>query len=95
MAIERMLSTGQAAKRLGVSVRTIDRWKADGRLVPITRSQSRQQRFSSRDVDALLCLATHDAERCAVYDRVSSAKQAEDGNLQRPKDRLVKAAGER
>jgi predicted site-specific integrase-resolvase len=46
-------------------------------------------------VDALLRVATHDTERCAVYDRFSPAKQAEDGNLQRPKDRLVKAVGER
>lgn len=37
MIRERMLSTGQAAKRLGISVRTIYRWEAAGRRVPITR----------------------------------------------------------
>ncbi len=30
MAGERVLSTRQAAKRLGVSVRTIYRWEAEG-----------------------------------------------------------------
>ena len=90
-----MLSTGQAAKRLGISVRTIYRWEAAGRLVPITRLESGQRRFSSRDVDALLRLTVHDKDRCAVYARVSSEKQAEAGNLQRQKDRLVVAARER
>ena len=71
MIRERMLSTGQAAKRLGISVRTIYRWEAAGRLVPITRLGSGQRRFSSRDVDALLRLTAHDKDRCAVYARVS------------------------
>ncbi len=37
MAGERVPSTGQAAKRLGISVRTIYRWEAVGRLVPTAR----------------------------------------------------------
>ena len=82
MIREQMLSTGQAAKRLGISVRTVYRWEASGRLVPITRLGSGQRRFSSRDVDALLRLTVHDQDRCAVYARVSSEKQAEAGNLQ-------------
>ncbi len=40
MAGERVLSTGQAAKQLGISVRTIYRWEAVGRLVPVTRLHS-------------------------------------------------------
>ena len=90
-----MLSTGQGGKRLGISVRTVYRWEAAGRRVPITRLESGQRRFSSRDVDALLRLTAHDQDRCAVYARVSSEKQAEAGNLQRQKDRLVMAAKER
>lgn len=49
---ERMLSTGQAAKRFGVSVPRICRRGLVGRLVPITRWQSTQRRFVSRQVDA-------------------------------------------
>ena len=92
MAGERMLSTGQTAKRLGISVRTIYRWEAAGRLVPISRLPSGQRRFSSRDIDALLQSRVRGKERCAVYARVSSEKQAEAGNLGRKKDRLVAAA---
>ena len=82
MVGERALSTGQTAKRLGISVRTIYRWETVGRLVPISRLPSGQRRFSSRDVDALLRSRTAGAERCAVYARVSSEKQAEAGNLE-------------
>ena len=89
MAGERMLSTGQTAKRLGISVRTIYRWEAAGRLVPISRLPSGQRRFSSRDSDALLRSRDRGKEPCAVYARVSSEKQAEAGNLGRQKDRLV------
>ena len=92
MAGERVLSTGQTEKRLGISVRTIYRWEAVGRLVPISRLPSGQRRFSSRDIDALLRSRVRGKERCAVYARVSSEKQAEAGNLERQKDRLVAAA---
>ncbi len=95
MIRERMLSIGYAAKRLGIAVRTIYRWEAAGRRVAITRLESGQRRFSSRDVDALLRWMAHDQDRCAVYARVSSEKQAEARNLQRQKDRLVVAAKER
>jgi len=37
MAGEHTLSTGQTAKRLGISVRTVYRWEEAGRLKPITR----------------------------------------------------------
>ena len=40
MVGERALSTGQTAKLLGISVRTIYRWEAVGRLVPISRLPS-------------------------------------------------------
>ena len=92
MVGERALSTGQTAKRLGISVRTIYRWETVGRLVPISRLPSGQRRFSSRDVDALLRSRTAGAERCAVYARVSSEKQVETGNLARQRERLVSAA---
>ena len=92
MTGEQALSTGQTAKRVGISVRTIYRWEAAGHLVPISRLPRGQRPFSSRDVDALLRSRTTGAERCAVYARVSSEKQAEAGNLERQKERLVAAA---
>ncbi len=92
MDTKQTLSTGQAAKRLGVSIRTLYRWEAAGRLRPMTRLPSGQRRFSVREVDSLLRAKTGATERCAVYARVSSEKQAGAGNLERQKERLVSAA---
>jgi predicted site-specific integrase-resolvase len=58
----------------------------------MTRLPSGQRRFAARDVDALVRVRTGATERCAVYARVSSEKQAGAGNLERQKDRLVSAA---
>ncbi|WP_143339676.1 MerR family DNA-binding transcriptional regulator, partial [Ectothiorhodospira magna] len=32
--MENTMSTGKAAKRLGVSVKTLQRWDREGRLIP-------------------------------------------------------------
>lgn len=37
MIQEHMISTGKAAKLLGVSVRTIYRWEKAGHLIPVSR----------------------------------------------------------
>ena len=87
-----MLLTGQAAKRLGISIRTLYRWEAAGRLHAMARLPSGQRRFAAREVDALLRARTGATEQCAVYARVSSEKQAEAGNLERQRERLVEAA---
>ncbi len=92
METKQALSTGQAAKCLGISVRTLYRWETAGRLRPMTRTPTGQRRFSVREVDALLRAKTGVTERCAVYARVSSEKQAGAGNLERQKERLVSAA---
>jgi len=93
MEEERLLSTGQAARRLGISVRTLYRWEEAGRLKAVMRLPTGPRRFSSREIDALARgRAAASAPRCVIYARVSSEKQAELGNLQRQKDRLVPAA---
>jgi len=90
---ERTLSTGQVAKRLGVTVRTVYRWEDAGRLHP-ERLPTNQRRFSAREVEGLLRARTGAAVRCAIYARVSSKKQAEAGNLDRQRERLLAAAAE-
>ncbi len=94
MNAERLLSTGQVAKRLGITVRTVYRWEKAGKLRPV-RLPSGQRRFSAREVEALLRARAGAAPRCAVYARVSSEKQAEAGNLDRQRERLLAAAKER
>jgi len=88
---ERTLSTGQAAQRLGVNVRTIYRWEKAGHLHPI-RLPSGQRRFSPIEIDHMVRQRNHAAPRCALYARVSSEKQAEAGNLDRQQQRLKEAA---
>ena len=91
---ERMLSTGQVADRLGMTVRTVYRWEKAGRLHPV-RLPTGQRRFPVSEVDALLHAKARAVLRCAVYARVSSGKQAEAGNLDGQRERLVAAVAER
>ena len=94
MNTEKLLSTGQTAKYLGVTVRTIYRWEEAGRLHPI-RLPTGQRRFSRLEVDGVLRSRKHMAVRCALYARVSSEKQLAAGNLDRQLERLRQEAGER
>jgi predicted site-specific integrase-resolvase len=54
MDSKEVLSTGQAAKRLGISTRTLHRWEAAGIIHPVGRLPSGQRRFAVRDVEGLL-----------------------------------------
>jgi len=84
---ERLLSTGQAARRLGISVRTLYRWEEAGRLKAVMRLPTGQRRFSSREIDALARgRAAASAPRCVIYARVASHDQRDD--LERQVKRL-------
>ncbi len=79
METKQAISAGQAAKRLGISVRTPYRWEADGRLHALARLPIRQRRFAAREVDAFLGARTGSHGAVCGYARVSSEKQAEAG----------------
>ena len=91
---EHVVSTGQVADRLGVTVRTVYRWEKVGRLHPL-RLPTGQRRFPASEVDALLYARAKTTPRCALYARVSSGKQGETGNLDRQRERLAAAAADR
>jgi excisionase family DNA binding protein len=91
---DEMYTPAQAAKRLGVSVKTIHRWDKAGKLKTV-RTAGNQRRIPAQEVRRLLGLKPVFAPRCAVYARVSSQKQAKDGNLERQKQRLLEAAAEK
>lgn len=40
------MSTGKAAKLLGVSVKTLQRWEREGRLVPAARTDSNRRLYT-------------------------------------------------
>lgn len=86
-----MYTPAQAAKKLGVSVKTIQRWDKASKIA-VVRTLGNQRRISAQEVRKLLGLRPRKQIRCAIYARVSSQKQAKDGNLERQKQRLVEAA---
>jgi len=87
------LSAGEAARVLGVSVKTIQRWDKAG-LLPVIRTATNQRRIP---VDAIhqLLNAPGKSLRCAIYARVSSAKQEQEGHLTRKVEHLQQVASER
>jgi len=93
MKKKEFLSAGEAARALGVSVKTIQRWDKAG-LLPVTRTVTNQRRIPVDAVHHLL-KAQGKSLRCAIYARVSSAKQEQEGNLTRQVERLQQVARER
>jgi putative resolvase len=93
MKKKEFLSAGEAARALGVSVKTIQRWDKAG-LLPVIRTATNQRRIPVDTVQQLL-KGQGKALRCAIYARVSSAKQEQEGNLTRQAERLQSVAQER
>src|SRR5438132_1868324 len=93
MKKKEFLSAGEAARALGVSVKTIQRWDKAG-LLSVTRTATNQRRIPVATVHQLL-KGQGKALRCAIYARVSSAKQEHEGNLTRQVERLQRVAQER
>ena len=93
MKKKEFLSAGEAARALGVSVKTIQRWDKAG-LLPVVRTATNHRRIPIDAIHRVLN-APGNMVRCAIYARVSSAKQEQEGNLTRQGDRLQQAAAER
>ena len=94
--MEKLLTSHQLAKLLNVWPETLRRWEREGKLIPL-RTPGGHRRYKESQVLALIGeeIAEKDVKRCAVYARVSTAKQAEAGNLQRQKERLITYAVEK
>lgn len=84
--MERTFGTGQAAKLLGVTVKTIQRWEREGRLIPAARSDSNRRVYTESQLQEFRGLQVHGtapATRLVAYCRVSSAAQKPDLKNQR------------
>ena len=92
MKKKEFLSAGEAAHALGVSVKTIQRWDKAG-LLPVTRTATNQRRIALSAIEQMLKTGGPRL-RCALYARVSSAKQEQEGNLTRQTERLRTEAEE-
>src|SRR5712671_1700895 len=93
MKKKEFLSAGEAARALGVSVKTIQRWDKAG-LLPVIRTATNQRRIPVATIHHLL-KAQGTSLRCAIYARVGSRKQEHEGNLTRQVERLQQVAGDR
>jgi putative resolvase len=93
MKKKEFLSAGEAARALGVSVKTIQRWDKAG-LLPVIRTATNQRRIPVATIHHLLKVQGTSL-RCAIYARVESRKQEHEGNLTRQVERLQQVASER
>jgi len=93
MKKKEFLSAGEAARALGVSVKTIQRWDKAG-LLPVVRTATNQRRIPVAAIHRVLN-APGKSLRCAIYARAASGKQEQAGNLLRQVERLQQVARER
>jgi excisionase family DNA binding protein len=75
-----LVSIGEMAKRLGVSIPTLRRWEKEGRLAPANRTLGGHRRYETENRDDR-------EERTVCYARVSCHDQKDD--LARQADRLM------
>lgn len=91
MKNKRLLHPKEAAEELGISIRTLIRWDQAGKLRTV-RTAGNQRRIPVEEIFRLLRQGEPQAPRCALYARVSSVRQEQDGNLSRQTERLKEAA---
>src|SRR5579864_5183381 len=96
MKNKRLLTPSEAAAELGISIRTLYRWEEAEKLSTV-RTVGNQRRIPLEEISRLHRQGKGQAgaERCALYARVSSVRQEQDGNLARQTERLKQAATER
>jgi putative resolvase len=96
MKNKRLLSPKEAASELGISVKTVHRWDAAGKLHTV-RTAGQQRRIPIEEISRLRRQGEgkQGAERSVLYARVSSGSLAQDGDLARQTERLTEAATER
>jgi putative resolvase len=97
VSIENTLSTGKAATILGVTVKTLQRWEREGRLIPAARSDSNRRLYTESQLREFLGLQRSGGQepmRLVAYCRVSSAAQRLDlANQRRVLEEFVVAKG--
>jgi excisionase family DNA binding protein len=94
--MENTLSTGKAAKLLGVSVKTLQRWEREGRLIPAARTDSNRRLYTESQIREFLGMRNRVSEptRLIAYCRVSSAAQKPDlANQRKVLEEFVVAKG--
>lgn len=94
-----LLTQAQACKELNISRRTILNWEEQGLITPY-RTAGKHRWYEKEDLLKLMGknilpkIKDSSSNKCVLYCRVSTKKQAETGNLERQKERLYKYASE-
>ena len=83
--MSRLVSIGPAAEALGVSISTLRRWEANGKIIP-GRTTSGHRRYDLAKLQPERVFAAPDERRTVAYARVSSHDQKDD--LERQKQVL-------
>lgn len=92
--MEDTLSTGKAAKILGVTVKTLQRWDRAKTLVPAGRSHSNRRLYTLSQLRDFQGLSASGTRRIVAYCRVSSRAQKPDLlNQKRVLEEFVAARG--
>lgn len=89
-----LVRPAEAAALLSVHPQTLRAWERQGKLSPI-RLPSGQRRHRKADLDAMVGWFPHPVplrNAAAIYARVSTKKQADAGNLDRQRQRLMEYA---
>ncbi len=83
--MESTIGTTQAARLLGVTAKTLQRWDREGRLVPIGRTLNNRRVYTESQLRAFIGVRQHGDPpmRVVAYCRVSSAAQRPDLRNQR------------
>ena len=81
LPVESTMGAGPAAQFLGVTVKTLQRWEREGRLVPLARTDSNRRVYTESQLREFLGLErvrANEPMRIVAYCRVSSAAQKRD-----------------
>lgn len=82
--MENMLKSGAAARRLGVTTKTLQRWDRCGTFSPLARSPTGLRLYSETQIAQRIGMQVHAApHRIIAYCRMSSAAQKPDLRNQR------------
>lgn len=94
--MDNTMSTGKAAKLLGVSVKTLQRWEREGRLIAVGRTDSNRRLYTEAQIREFIGLRQSISKptRLVAYCRVSSAAQKPDlANQRKVLEEFVVARG--
>jgi putative resolvase len=95
--MSKLISVAQASEMLGVTVKTLKIWTNENKIKSY-RTAGDHRRFRIEDIEKFLgdeVQTIKNSKNVFIYCRVSTKKQADSGNLERQKERLIEYCKER